>query len=250
MFSKQKPMPELLKTLQTYFGSTIQLKDSTVVFWINAFIPKNTTNCEIVPEGAYKGKSMMLGPAPWNGHFLTDSREFSSNPSASVRLQSLLLIDNLNHEFKWWQHHRADETVELNGKTGKVTCTKRANISNMSFKLKEITMTSISFELNVGACNPCLEGSPDLRYKADELCINFKENQLKFNGAVSSYPSFEAYVQQGNCTRVTLFQQHHEPGATPWSLFAGANRSIKLGAYFGNDLKKIQKSVLEEQAKN
>lgn len=217
-------MSDLQKTLQLYFGKSVQLTESSFVFWINAFIPKETTNWRTIPGGPYQGKTMMLGPVPWSGCFLTDNREFLANPSASIRLQSLLFIENQESEYKWWEHHRVDETVELHEKTGAVQCSKKASNSRMSFKLLDARAEGLTFSLSSSACNPCVEGAPDISFHADSIDINFHSRALKFYGRVTGYPSFEAYCKNKNT--VEIFKHHHKPGATPWTLFAGANQYI------------------------
>ncbi len=216
------------QTLRQYYGSNLTLKETSVVFWLNAFIPKYTTNWRLVKQGPYKGQTMMLGPLPWSHCFLTDNRDFSTDPTASVRLQSFLFIENLEQEYKWWQYHRADETIELNCRTGEPNCSKKAYTNFMMFKLNEVTSTGIEFSLQARAVNPCFEGAPDIHYYIDRLYIDTQTGLFECKGAFTSFPSFESYIQFGLSAPDIVFQSQHNKGDTPWTLFAGSNRTFNM----------------------
>src|ERR1700730_11224831 len=77
-----------------------------VMVWINAFIPRDIPGTtELIKEGVNKGKTVIpvgafaehVHPSFWGDPsgvgFVTDQRGFSSDPKASVRVQSWARLD-------------------------------------------------------------------------------------------------------------------------------------------------------------
>ncbi|ACF13430.1 hypothetical protein Ctha_0965 [Chloroherpeton thalassium ATCC 35110] len=157
-------MPELATALSEIYSERIPETEQLIAIWINAFIPAQTTNARVVPAGAYKGQVSILGPFPWSGCFLSDNRDFSSDLDASVRMQSLVLVDFQHNPPAWKEFHRTGITVELLCYEGQVTCLRRAPNTQMQFAEIKAEKNFLSLRLRATAKNPCVEGAPDIAY--------------------------------------------------------------------------------------
>jgi hypothetical protein len=117
----------------------------TVVFWLNAFIPRDVTGyTSRLSKGPHAGKTAIPLPGIarlWPGNtfkqsdagYLTDQRGFDASPDASVRVQSLVEVDVSTLTLAR-QVHRSSGTTEVNLVTGAQTGFRLSNISRCLFQ--------------------------------------------------------------------------------------------------------------------
>lgn len=210
-----------------------------VMIWINAFIPKNTTDSTKAPQG--KG-TMIPGPIPYvSDCFLTDNRGFSSAKGASVRMQSVFYgyIPGRNTLLLWCQEHRCGETVEIDCEDGDEE--DRATASTDKMKCKVTFFNGIHFEVSIvgAASNPLFRRSPspDIDYNVTYDVVpgngNPKSGFVLYEGNVDEYPNFESYVARNfKGPGITIFRHSHAAGATPRQLFGGPDQPVKNSVNF------------------
>jgi len=218
--------------LGQFYDEVGPFTDRHIALWINAFIPEKTTNARVLSHGAHKGQVGILGPFPWSGCFLSDNRMFSEDLGASVRMQSLLIVDCAQNPPIWKAFHRTGLTVELLCESGHVSCARKALNSRMRFVEIESGKNRLSLSLQAAASNPCVASAPDICYTARLIDISLEARRIMFYGQVTGYPAFEAYIQEGHRSPIPIFQQLHAPGASPLNLLAGAIKKISCEVLF------------------
>lgn len=199
---------------------------SEIKFWIKAFIPSQFENLMItLSEGPHKGKTAIKGPIPGvSDCFLTDNRSFSSDPSASCRMHSELVLDpdSLDHSA---ERHHCDPTIEVDCENGNIECEKSADSGRMKFLRPAISDSVLTLDLEAASNNGCFSGSPDIDYEGT-LTLNKVTRILEFVGKVDDFPAFESYVLV-NGRVIKLFTEGPKPGSSPWNLPGKATRPVQ-----------------------
>ena len=213
---------------------------TSLSIWINAFIPGDLEGAEVVPgSGAHAGKTMLPTPGPINAWFLTDQRGFSADPDAHSRMHSRAEIDLTRRELVS-QHHRCDDTIQIDPETGEEVCRETPDNSDMAFEaLAQDPDTGVlSLKVHGSTKNACMKVanikvSPNLDYTG-EISIAMDDDRTKidvtFDGWIETYPAFEMYAAVDGGTPVTVFQEGVQAGATPLNLAGPATRQIKYTA--------------------
>jgi hypothetical protein len=139
----------------------------TISIWLNAFIPGKAPGfTKPVPGGVHAGKTM-LDTGDGNC-FLSNGRDFSSDPNAESMLQSRVDIEivKATGAIRLTQSHRWGRIITVAPDTGKVTCDSAAGpVEPQPNRLKaEVTRTSPfsqnDFNLSIigQVPPPCLSG--------------------------------------------------------------------------------------------
>lgn len=251
-------------------------------FWINAFIPKTVPNYTItVPGGPHAGKTAIPLPGaarlnPLNlfknldAGYLTDQRGFSTDPYASVRMQSIATVDveaqtmqlQKYREKGERDYHNTSGTTEVDTSTGEVLGWKLADMKRCSFTSLQLadpafshfmygvyfpthsevnnlhaTTTTVHTSLVGMAGDPLVSGAADIDYTGHlwvSLVKAFNKLllvQVNFQGKIDAFPAFEAYASFRGVTK-TLFQASPPKGNTVVDLLGGAERHIQGIAIF------------------
>lgn len=245
---------------------------SPLSFWINAFIPKKVPNYTLtLPGGPYAAKTAIPLPAAarilnpdkdWDAGYLTDQRDFSSRPEASVRMRSIGKVDVAAHTMQLDQNHVSSGTTEVDTSTGEVLGWKMAVMKRCAFTSLQpanldvshflygqyfptswtvnnlqATTTTVHTFVEGMACDPLVRGSADIDYTGHFWISLVKDSnklllvQVNFLGKIDAFPAFEAYASFRGITK-TLFQSSPPKGNTVVDLLSGANREVKGIATF------------------
>lgn len=220
-----------------------------VVFWINAFIPKDVSGYtkKLPGTGVHSGKTAVPFPKvaklnPLNLRrqstgFLTDQRSFSNAISASVRMQSSVSITPSTGAML--QNHRSSGTTEVDMETGAQIGHAVANMRRCRFGTLKTTTSgttkTYSTELSAAAGDPLVSLAADIDYTGSfELVVDSASNRpltCKFDGKIDDFPAFEAYVLY--LGRTQLLKQALPPsGNTVVDLLGWAKRPFKGQARF------------------
>jgi hypothetical protein len=96
---------------------------NTVTVWIDAFIPKDVPGyTQLITKGTNAGKTAVPLPTlarlnplntfkDWSAGYLTDQRTFSTDPTSSVRMRSLAVVQlspaaTVTHRIRVQARHR------------------------------------------------------------------------------------------------------------------------------------------------
>jgi len=197
-----------------------QAKIHTVKFWINAFIHPPWV------EGP-PGAGLLFNYEYFSG----DNRGYSAEIHASSRLHSEVEITGINTgnphiSFQW---HDCDESHAADSSYNVVDSKKadaRAHFTSLS---AENGVVSIHY---AGAASmPLLRTAPDIDANG-WFSIDALSGTAYFQGAIDSFPWFEAYAAGNNGSPVPLFQED-PTGDGPGSLFGDANRGVDGTAQLG-----------------
>ena len=209
-------MADLTDNLKELYNPKIKINENMIVFWINAFIPKDTTKSKIVPAGPHQSKTMIpASKLPWADCILTDQRGFSSNIAARVRMQSVAVFEVLEDSVNVDQWHRVGSTIEIDCEDGDVESTCTEVIGDDKLKFTDFKGGPDLFKIGfTGAAkgNAC-SSTKDIDYEGT-IMITSPDRTLHFDGKVDNYPNFEAYVQKGSGQPATIFQYSHKKGAS------------------------------------
>lgn len=205
-----------------------------VSLWINAFIPTNGSGTIInVNKGPHNGKTAINGPLGVIWCYLTDNRDFSNDPAASRRMQSLVRLNLpalglLNHT------QTCHNTVELNKSDFTVNCDRIAPTTAITVSAVTVTtagnIKTAKFTLTAGANNPCVTGSPDIDWVLPvTIELNTTTNKVTVkvvNGLVEPFPAFEMYGRVDNLGAKELFRRSPDAASTPWILPGSPNKIV------------------------
>ncbi|MES3085098.1 hypothetical protein [Sphingomonas faeni] len=226
--------------------------------WINAFIPRVVgTYTKAIMIGDHAGKTAV--PLPnlarawpgnwghdWDSGFLTDQRDFSSNRSASVRMQSSadITVSPFGMLFKK-APARTSGTIGVNVKTGEEKGRSDARLQKCRmFIPKVVAMPSrqrvqsdeevMLIEVYGAASDPLVDFSADIDYRGHFQVIRKKDNSslaINFYGAIDAFPAFESYARWKGQTK-EIFKSSPPKGNTVVNLLGPPNRLIQGSAYF------------------
>ncbi len=206
----------------------------TVRLWLNGFIPRVVEGGRAVTAGAHVGKTMLPAPGLPNACFLTDQRDFSSEPGAPARTHSEIEID-VARGVILREFHRCSETIQVNCDSGEETCRKASSTEFMGFRNFSSSGDTITVEIKGSARNACLEVasipiSPSLDYAGMitiALLDRHQTAQVTFEGQIETYPAFEMYVMVNGEPAQTVFRAPVVPGRTPLNLAGAPGRSVQ-----------------------
>ena len=207
----------------------------TVRIWLNSFIPLNLEDVQPVVVGPHVGKTMLPSPAPIDAWFLTDGREFSSEPESLSRMHSEVELDLMNFALLR-EFHKCDPTVQVDHKTGEELCCEVADSDHMAFSDFKFLpqLRTMTLSLKGSTKNACLKLgpvkiSPNLDYEGG-ISLKLHDNDcdltVEFDGKIEPYPAFEMYVAVNGGAAIAVFQMPVEPNATPLSLIGPPQRSV------------------------
>lgn len=234
-----------------------------VTFWINAFIPRNVPGyTQRVPAGPHAGKTAVPLPGvartwpgntfkDWDAGYLTDQRDFSDAPAASVRMQSLVEVDATAFAMVR-QAHRSAGTTEVNLKSGKQTGFDTADMSRCVFTERASTTPglglpgahfaagrgttlpslpgaarSLVLELDAAAGDPLVGMAADIDFVGSVTFTRPVPTSLEvaFEGLIDAFPAYECYASLQGTTKL-LFKSAPPAGNTVADLLGSANRPI------------------------
>jgi hypothetical protein len=201
----------------------------TISVWLNAFIPGNAPGfTKPVPGGVHAGKTM-LDTGDGNC-FLSNGRDFSSDPNAESMLQSRVDVEiaKATRAIRLTaQIHRWGRIITVAPDTGKVMCDSPPGpVEPQPNRLKaEVTRISLSsqndFNLSIigQVPPPCLSGMRAPTYNVGvgvHMVISIKPPSpirqeeimvLTARGIIENLPAFELYasINGGASTRVFAF---------------------------------------------
>jgi hypothetical protein len=132
----------------------VAIVNGVLSLWINAFIPRNVPGSQPIPRGENAGKTAI--GVPWYARaalnwglskekgFLTDQRRFSALPDASVRTQSIVVIELNPPRLRMFDHNTSG-TRQINFETGATEEYGEADMSHCTnSKIFEIDMLPLS----------------------------------------------------------------------------------------------------------
>jgi hypothetical protein len=213
-----------------------QQRIKTIRLWINAFIPREIPDTtRILDHGEHAGKTILPVPMPTILGYLTDQRDFSTDPMASSRMHSELAIDVATGRILQ-EVHRCDPTTEIGNKDGIVSCEECADTSDMKFSLLNVNNDSrtLTVNINASARNACLKlanraVSPRLDISGTisiRLSEMYDTALVWFNGLIEPYPAFEMYACANGKQPETVFKVGLTPHATILDLVGAPGREI------------------------
>jgi hypothetical protein len=220
--------------------------------WVNAFIPGSVDGYTVdISQGQFTGSTAVplppiarLNPLnilkPLSAGYLTDQRSFDSDPSASVRMQSLaefgrgLVGWQLNNGFVG--EHRTSGTTEVDIDTGEFLDFANAAMFRCTFSGGSIPppdpgapFTQI-FHLRASAFDPLVSAAADIDYIGSFTIATTPGSegdvvQIDWTLSVDAFPAFEAYVERdGDVT--ALLTEPPPAGNTVEDLLGPAKRSF------------------------
>jgi hypothetical protein len=214
----------------------------TVRLWFKVFIPADIDGAELVPAGQHKGKTMLHSPNPVALWFLTDGRDFDSNPQAQARMHSEIVLDVKRFQVLQESHH-CGATIQVNPETGEEECRETADTDEMHFEDFNLLpeMRIMRMRLRGSSKNACLKlasikVSPNVDYEGEinlRLHENKRELTLSFQGQIETYPAFEMYMTINDGAAIPIFQLPVEPEASPLSLIGPPKRPVKVSVTVG-----------------
>ncbi len=235
-------------------------------FWLNAFIPETVSGyTERLTTGPHEGKTAIPLPTvalvttnihkPKGTGYLSDQRSFSSDPAASVRMQSIASVVLRNGNAALLSgNHTSSGTTEVNIGTGAEQGYAVADMSRCRFSRLERRNDALSpnypgpgdpsgpgwyMTVRGQAGDPLVVMAADIDYsgnfRIDLDRANPGQLTVSFNGFIDSFPAFEAYAEVGGRTQ-ELFRTPPPPGNTVMNLLGRATRPQSGRAVFENAL--------------
>jgi hypothetical protein len=230
------------------------MPSGTLKIWLNAFIPYHVEGyTRKITKGETTGKSAVPLPGiarlnfmnwnhDWDSGFLTDQRSFSSDETASVRMQSAVTVEVSPTGMKPNFHPmRTSGTTGVKLNTGKIVGQSNANMKNCLFKEEEKdfkasfgrtlppgTHRVLVLKVKGAASDPLVSASADIDYKGHFKIVQSDRDGMlyvEFQGKIDAFPAFECYASFNGKTQ-TLFTAAPPAGNTVVNLLGGANRSI------------------------
>jgi len=175
----------------------------TIRTWISAFIPKSVPGVtKVLPgTGEHSGKSVIVSPPP--GYcFLTDQRDFNSDPGASYRMRSTWDLDVPGGA--WTGEHTTGTTIEANCDTGAELGRGHAPTTKMKFsEFSQGTAAGgpvFRVKMRCAASDPlyklaAIGGELDYwGFITVEVTSSRKSAVVRFSGRVDGFPAFEMYA--------------------------------------------------------
>ena len=212
-----------------------------VTLWVKAFIP-NSGPAAIVSVPNHADQTMLQGtPTTLIGCFLTDQRDFSLDPTSPARMTSSLSLDLSSDGINSVSPtHATGTTQEVDCNSGSIDgkCTGQADNSGMSFSNIQFDADQkiFSFTLDGQAANPCftfvgMSVAPNIHYKV-LFSANATNRTWGLTATLGVFPSFEAYLQVGSNSPITLFQAKAQEFNGGTSIFLSRQPDIEVtGTY-------------------
>jgi hypothetical protein len=193
-----------------------EYKIKTIDIWIRSFIP-------IIHEGN-PGYTLPLPTNPahtmirdpnWfsTSCYLTDQRQFSDDPEASVRMGSHVVIKTGELATVVVSDKSSSQSVEISCETGAERCRKPVDMSRTTFGLINQEGDALRLRVHGEANNACFRGAPSIQYDG-EFVVDLTEGTIKFDGTVGKFPAFEAYARANDGTIQKIFQEPPVPRST------------------------------------
>jgi hypothetical protein len=240
---------------------------STVTVWINAFIPKDVPGyTQLITKGANIWKTAVPLPTlarlnplntfkDWSVGYLTDQRTFSTDPTLSVRMQSLAVIQLSPAATVITTSHTSTGTTQINMDSGDSTGFRKADMTRCIWgtltqapvsgfspfptpqfpraPVQVFTPGVLTLTIKGAANDPLVSASADIDYVGT---FTFKLDDsgglaVEFDGEIDAFPAFECYAQCDNTTK-TLFTAPPPTGNTVVNLLGSANRPMKFSVSF------------------
>jgi hypothetical protein len=241
--------------------------------WINAFIPFEVSGyTRMLDHGRHAGRTAVPLPGPariiplnwkdWDAGYLTDQRSFSSEISASCRMQSAVeftLEPTLTVAAKM---HRSSGTTEVDMETGEQLGHAVADMSGCAFGPLQhgVTQGDRQYRVPLGsdftvdyppaappvhpqyridvigqAGDPLVTAAADIDYRGTFAIVVDPEDARRgivtFEGRIDLFPAFECYARLGETTKC-LFRSPPPVGNTVLDLLGGARRAVGGTARF------------------
>ena len=242
--------------------------------WVNAFIPRNVKGYTMaIDVGEHRGKTAVSLPGlaridcfntfkPKNTVYLTDQRGFSSNLTASHRMQSLIDIQLSNNPAVVRMSHTTSGTTEVDMDTGTVLGFDKAKMTGCSFSplMANHPSNAVRHNMNrysaqrggfVGNQSAAATAAPShlvyetrLRASVSDPLVSSSANidyngvfkvsinpsrpsycLIDFEGKIEPFPAFECYAELNGVVK-TICTAAPLPGKTVMDLVGNANRFI------------------------
>ncbi|MFS0704958.1 hypothetical protein AB6N23_10590 [Cellulomonas sp. 179-A 9B4 NHS] len=204
--------------------------------WLNVFIAGDVAGSRPVPgTGAHAGARMIGGPV-LSECFLTDSRGFSDDRTASSRVRLTLTYDLTADRAR----HVAETglTHELDCETGEVVGTGRAGTSRIRVDPMATVAPGRRWQqrFRIAAADPlvllaAVGGDVDARGTVRVERTDDDHVVVDVEGFVDAFPSYEAYARLTRDGRssatVPLFRASPAASAGPFSLIGGASTPVR-----------------------
>jgi hypothetical protein len=198
---------------------------ATITFWLNAFIPRDITGATtMLREGEYKGLTA-LSRQPC---YLTEQRNFSSDPRASSRMQSSLKVDLTTSEPVLTQHHRCDDLIQCDPASGEVLRKQCGSTSKMKFSLLATT-PNVLIQMDcryTDALSRPAHGIGEIEYKGT-IKIDPTARSIDIDIMICLFPAFEGYAVINDGPTAILFRHAPPAGVLNLGPPRGANRRIR-----------------------
>ena len=206
--------------------ATQLLGEDRVHIWLKAFIPKNVSSNPgyIRPVPDRPGQFMLPDPFFADQAYLTDNREFNSDPNASARLTTdftIVLPDSGAAGLvkgATGKYHFPNPTEKLNAQTGATTARQSADLSVDAMGGPHEVPGKIQVIFQVSARNPLAIQSgirpvdkglslfvAAIDYSVD-MIYDYNSGDLKLKGTFGKFPAFEGYVSKNGAPPVKLIQ--------------------------------------------
>jgi len=208
----------------------------SITFWLNAFIPRDISGATVrLRDGEYKGLTVLRGPRC----YLTDQRDFSSDPGARSRMHSLVIV-NFEREVNLAQSHRCDELIECDPMSGDVLRKGHGSTSKMNFCLLA-SAPDILVQINCrysDVFNRVGHGINEIEYNGT-IKIDSTVRSIDIDLMICLFPSFEGYAAIDDSPGAVLFRHAPPAGILAVGPPHGANRRIRshldVDARFGSN---------------
>jgi len=228
--------------------------------WINAFIPKDVSGyTQALKAGTHKGKTAIPIPtvarfmnfqASGQQGYMTDQRDFSSDVSASVRMQTRLHVLIERENMTLFPHRPSTSgTTGVDLGTGKENGQADANMGKCRTTIFPVgpqqrdiltklmigpQARAVSADIFGAGTDPLVNFAAEINYAGTFQVIvddASKEVTVNFSGKIDDFPAFEAYAMCNGRVN-NLFEAEPPKGNTVMNLLGGAKRPVFGSATF------------------
>jgi len=202
---------------------TSAVRIESVAVWINAFIPRDVIGMTLtLPAGPHAGKTALAGAI----RVLTDQRAFSSDPGASARWHSRVVIDLRGAQPSLIVVQRCDWAVTCD-RRGDVVCRARASTRDMTASM--ISGDPVIVRVEGRARHPCAQPLPALEELTFRGTVAYRRElrELALDLMIGLFPAFEGYAAINDGRPSILFRQAPPAGIAGTAAARGAHRRIR-----------------------
>ena len=200
----------------------------TLDIWIRAFIPKTESGqpgyIQIVHGPNGESWTAIPSPSPLDPDicYLTDQRDFSTDASVTSRIWShaKLTFDLPGSLSLSTNSHGTGTTHAVKCSTGATICKDQAPTTGMNWTNMVGFEHLAVLDIDAKSSNPCITPhfvAPNIEYTCRFL-IDWATSEVKFDGTIRKFPSYEAYISFNSGPTHILFRE--EPIGTVLNLIS------------------------------